>query len=352
MIEVGRTQYKNSDDAVLLWALVEREEPIRSMPAAEKANANGRLTKWVTEDAQGSAFFGTKGRFYRHNTAADVARMLHGRINEGAAKRTESELAEKIHENATIKSGMQLIHRMLRERVEGFNEADRKAWEKGLKKYQPRYGYFWGTSLFNARGDKNVWEGLQDLTGKWGGNASCTIIAAWLCDFALAQRGLPGASSGNLSFMNDQGNLNDGSQVPDGNAAAGKAARLRFNANESSGWVQRARAAQVRIGAGPSNTTGQVLSAIDTLLDGRGDYVKDNHGWYTGLSLFAFWNRHRSKLQASSEIHTYHEVMCVVRAFGITGPKAAFQIGVDERQHPVQGNGKAEFEYVSPRELP
>ena len=352
MIEVGGTQYRDGDDAESLWALVELEQPISSMSAAGKANAKGRLTKWVTEGLQGSVFFGTKGRFYRHNTAADVARMLHGRINSQAAKRTEAELAEKIHENATIKAEMQFVHRLLGERVHGFTREEKKVWKGGLQRYRTRYGYFWGTKIFNASGNKNVWEGLQGLTGKWGGDASCTIIAAWLCDFALAQRGLPHASSGALPFMNAQGNLNDGSLVPRGNEAAGRAATLRFNANESSAWVQRARAAQVRIGAGPSNTTGQVLSAIDTLLNGHLGYNKASHGWFVGLSLFAFWNRHRSKLQASSEVHTYHEVMCVVRAFGITGPTPAFQVGVDAREHPVNGNGRAEFEYVSPSELP
>ena len=350
MIEVGREQYKNRSDAARLWALVEQEEPIRSMAPADKANANGRLTKWVTEDTQGSMVFGTKGRFYRHNTAADVARMLHGRINEGAAKHTESELAEKIHENKKIQDGMHCIHRMLRERVNGFSAEDQEKWKKQLEK-PGRYGYFWGTSLFSPKGNMSVWEGLQGLTGKWGGTASCTIIAAWLCDFSLAARKLPnGPSGGSLPFMDNHG-IKGASLIPDG-VAGGKEGSIRFNANESSDWVQRARAAQVRIGAGPSNTTGQVLSAIDTLLDGQPGYDKALHGWYTGLSLFAFWTRHRSKLQASSEIHTYHEVMCVVRAFGIDGPRAAFQVGVDAGMHPVRGQGNAEFEYLSPSELP
>jgi hypothetical protein len=349
MIEVGRTQYKSSLDAADLWKLVVQEEPIRGMPAAEQANAQGRLTKWVTESTQGSMVFGTKGRFYRHNTPADVARMLHGRINEGAAKHTEAELAQKIHDNATIRDGMHLIHRMLRERVNGFSAEDQETWKKQLEK-TGRYGFFWGTSSFSPRGNRTVWEGLQGLTGKWGGTASCTIIAAWLCDFALAARKLPGGPSGALPFMEGHG-IKDASRIPDG-IAGGKDGTTRFNANESSDWVQRARAAQVRIGAGPSNTTGQVLSAVDTLLDGQPGYEKATHGWYTGLSLFAFWTRHRAKLQTSSEIHTYHEVMCVVRAFGIDGPRAAFQVGVDASTHPVIGQGAAEFEYLSPAELP
>lgn len=360
MIEVGAVQYKTRSDATQLWALVVAQEPIRSAPAAVQAQAKGRLTKWVTENTHGSVIRGTKGRFYRHNAVADVARMLLGRINEAQGKQTEKELAEKIHDNQQIKTYMNAIHGMLRARVNGLSDEYKAEWQTKLERSRGRYGHFWGTSTLNSRGNRNVWEGLQELRGKWGGTASCSIIAAWLCDFALAARNLPAGPTGSLPFMNDPAIHNAGS-IPDGHSGSS----TRYNANESHHWVQAARAACVRIGAGPSNTTGQVLSAIDTLLVGRPGYRVDTHGWYTGLSLFAFWTRHRSKLQAASEIHTYHEVMCVVKAFGIEGPIAVFEVGADDSPEVVglkaienensmrrARASVANFEYVDWRELP
>ena len=79
------------------------------------------------------------------------------------------------------------------------------------------------------------------------------------------------------------------------------------NVNESDDWVLRAREKRVRLGAGPSATTMQVLQMFQIV------YPHNETKLAVCLALFNFWNKYMSKKQ--SEIHTWHEVMTVARDY-------------------------------------
>ena len=344
MIEVGNRAYSTKAHADELWQQVEpRLRPL--VGPRQLSSARGRLKKWVTESRDGNVFTGRKGRFYRHASVDELAMMLAGRLNEGAAKDIERRLAERIHSSNAIKDQMGQIYVKLRDRINAFGEPVLSQWRERLTNHRTRYGYFYGTKYFNPRGNKNVWEALQRLTTKWNNAPSCTITAAWLCDFALAQRGLTNGSTGRLPFMEQ---LSDTSNIPNPLRLRDQRAP-RYNANEADAWVQAARRNGVRIGAGASNTTGQVISCVDHHLSATEGYDKNSDMVAIGLSLFAFWNRHRKKLQASSEIHTYHEVMHVLRFFGVDHVvMPAFEIG----EGTVYAPQDAHFEYPDLAEIP
>lgn len=237
---------------------------------------------------------------------------------------------------------MQELHRLLRVKVDSLNGDDR--WKKGLEKAKTKYGFYWCGSLLGR--EKSVWEGLQELSGKWGRNPSCTTIAAWLADFGLAQRTIQGGTGSTLKGLDAASDAQVGAWFHSAHQLKKSEAygnnHNRYNVLEDSAWVMSARQGHVggksvRVGAGPSGTTYFALWAVKHLLTGEGDFDPQRDLFNVAFSLFTFWNRHRDKLQAFAEVHTYHEVMCIAWMFGVTSARPA---------------GGGEFEYYDPHDMP
>jgi len=312
------------------------------MSLADAAEGRSRLTRWVTESQTGNPIFGTKGRLYRHESIESLARQLKGRLSEGDAKNIEKELAKQTYDNENLRIRMQQLHKLLQNKIDRLNDDDH--WRVGLEGAKDKYGFYWCGSLFGSK--KSIWAGLRELSGKWGKNPSCTTTAAWLADFGLAQRTIKGGTGSSMKALDQDADKQIGqwfqsahqlskSSYADGNTK-------RYNVLEDSQWVIAARTGHVggksvRIGAGPSGTTYFALWAVDHLLTGEQTYEKQRDLLNVAFSLFTFWNRHRDKLQAYAEVHTYHEVMCIAWMFGVTGARPA---------------GGGDFEYYDPHDMP
>jgi hypothetical protein len=121
------------------------------------------------------------------------------------------------------------------------------------------------------------------------------------------------------------------------------ARRDHHTVNEQAAWVIRARAANVRLGAGPSATTKLVLSMARWMMQGKySEEACREVLCYIALALFTFWNLKREWLMTTSEIHTYHEVMLVAESMGVPLVRS---MGLNRAD-------LAEFEYPDPQDIP
>ncbi len=182
-----------------------------------------------------------------------------------------------------------------------------------------RYAYFYSPLIGKNR---NLDQAIRYLAEDHLIDPGLDEMAAFLCDYALAARGT-GIPMATVHLSNAD------------------ARNGHFNVNEQSAWVLRARQARVRLGAGPSATTMNVLNLVKGVMV---TVVGTNRSLaFSALALFAFWNRNRGKLYMRSEIHTFHEVMLPLADMGIPLVAALSQRG------PLD---VAEFEYPEVGDIP
>jgi hypothetical protein len=329
VVDVGGAVYSKSggrgQKADDLWRLLVADGYFASqrLSARDLKKAKTKLEHWVNAPRR-ALLFG-KGHAKQFASLEDLGRAVIARISDHKSKEIEGKLAKRVAKSTFIKRKVRAyitgpltrLDAQLRRNDEMAVELDAGGAEAG------RYAYFYSPAISALAKGKQRSLG-QALNSIRTGDPPTTEMAAFLCDYAMVAR--DAWSEDFIPFI-----------LPQGDARS-----THFNVNEQSDWVKRARQARVRLGAGPSATTMQVLRVGKALL-GDGEEA-DTTLVCVALALFAFWNLERGKLQMFSEIHTYHEVMLVAHGYGLpTVPS----ILPDGYKGPM-----AEFEYPQEWEIP
>lgn len=327
IVTLNGTEYKKSgqNNAAALWALVVADPYYtqRAYPASESRKMKTKAQHWV-DAPKAAALFG-KGHNKSFRTVEELARSLHGRVTDADSKAIEGRLASKIKDSRAIKTAIREfiagplveVNRQLRMHDDLKDELDATDIQS-----KGRYAYFYssGPGSMSKKYQRSLSEALTYMNS---GRRSIVEMASFLCDYVMVARDL----------------IDDGLDplvIPQSDARS-----THFNVNEQSDWVKRARLAQVRLGAGPSATTAQVMRLCRWKLP-DGD-ASDRKMLCIALALFAFWNLEKGAMQMRSEIHTFHEVMLVAYGYGL--PAVPSLTG---------GNDLAatEFEYPQVRDIP
>jgi hypothetical protein len=237
------------------------------------------------------SFYGRQGQNKTFASFDELSRALFGRIRSVDSKRSEAQLARRVSSSTHIN---RKVKEFIRHLFYDFH------YTYFVQRHRPtewidvgRYAYFYSPAIsaLAPAYRRNVNDAFLYLIST---KVPTYQMIAFLADYSMNARRV-------ISAYDRAGALN---------ALAHQDARsTHYNVDESHQWVQRARTAHIRLGAGPSATTMQVLKMAKVA------FPEDDTLLSIALGLFEFWNRHFHRLR--SEIHTYHEVMVVAAGFGV-----------------------------------
>ncbi len=298
---------------------------IQRLSQPEQVRAKTKLKHWVKAPMHRS--YGSmlkKGHAKQYRSRVELAQALAGRVTSRGSKQIEAALAQKIGKSEWVKTRVRTFVRDLSAFM----------YDKGTNHFtgRGRYGYFYSgwTSLFKDSNKRTMSEAVRHMLRN---NPDTYQMAAFLADVSMVIRGMIKESV--IPYHVEQGT----------------ARATHFSLDESNAWVKRARQAQVRLGAGPSATTMQVLRMVKYVRQWDRNRKVTAHSSFTqddqktmlaiALALFEFWNSHAN--QKRGEIHTWHEVMIVAHGYGCD----LEQSGTYMPQTPM-----AEFEYPDPEDIP
>ncbi len=349
VVEIGGRRFSFND----LWQAVQ-DNPVmkqKGVSTKERGKIKTKLKHWV-EAPVSQSYFSPKKKGHRKQFGGvdELVRALIGRVRSTESKQIECDLAKRVDQSATIKAWLNVFITNLTT-VHGEIVANKKKYwaipdiKTSLENSDydsfddftdqfdfggsdaGRYAYFYSKAISGVKRSKS--RSLTDALAHFARHKDTASykIAAFLCDYAMVFR----------DFIPDD--------FIEYKIAFEDARDTHWNVNENSEWVRFARAHNVRLGAGPSATTMQVLRVAYYVLGllnlhaGKGFVLTDEDKVtmrYICLALFAFWNRHANQKRA--EIHTYHEVMVILKGYGV----------------PIERNGVSlgEFEYPLPNEIP
>jgi hypothetical protein len=315
--------YKKGE-ADTLWKYVTASHYYTQLRLAQNVSkkVKTKLEHWVNAPKR-ATFFG-KGHSKEFGGLEELARALVARVTDRDSKALERRLANRVKSSRFVK-------KRIRDFIVGplktwhdqqllTREFSDAVWEGGVE--AGRYAFFYSPGISAVK--KSEQRSLQAaLIYLRGGDRSIVEMCAFLADYSLVARDCFGEDHHPYILPEDD------------------ARSTHFNVNEKSEWVKRARTAHVRLGAGPSATTMNVIRVCRAILGDGEDH--DITLLCIALGLFAFWNLEKDKLQMFSEIHTYHEVMLVAHGYGLPTVPA------------LTGNYSlrmAEFEYPLERDIP
>ncbi|MEM9055908.1 MAG: DUF4157 domain-containing protein, partial [Pseudomonadota bacterium] len=327
---VVRGTYSKESEVDGLWDSILNDNAaapiIRRLTDDEQTRAKTKLKHWVKAPMNRSyaAVFAKKGHAKQYRDRAELAQALAGRVTSRGSKQIEAALAQKVASSDWVKSRVSMF----------IQDLSAYMYEKGSKKFtdRGRYAYFYSswTSAVYSKNARTTNEAVRHLLRN---NPKTYQMAAFLADVSMVIRGMIPESV--IPFYIEQGN----------------ARATHFSLDEANDWVKRARQAHVRLGAGPSATTMQVLRMVKYVRQwGRNKKVTANANFTpadqrtmlaVALALFEFWNSHAN--QKRGEIHTWHEVMVVAHGYGCDLETS----GTFTPNSPL-----AEFEYPNPQDIP
>jgi hypothetical protein len=322
-----------SKDASRLWKLVLPFAKGKSKDLLTRMEK--KLADWVNA-APKAMLWGRKGYDKQFTSVQEVFQALHGRATSRDNRDLERRIALRVEKSSSIKRS---LADFIRTRLKTYHQT----WMKDKSKQKiltrvpgGRYAPFYSAVTFIAgivnKANKSLDEGVTYMDN--GGVAGRAIpeVAAFLSDYMMKAREWCLDESGE-SVASDKV-----TPLPQKDAR-----RDHHTVNEQSDWVKRARAANVRLGAGPSATTKIVLTTARWMMKGTYSEARTKEILCDiALALFAFWNLKREWLMTTSEIHTYHEVMLVAESMGV--PLV--------RSLNLNRAALAEFEYPDPSIIP
>jgi len=281
---------------------------------AEMKKLKSKLKHWIDAPAKRSYFSTSKKGHNKEFPSYDnLSRALFGRIRSVDSKKYEAQLASTISKSGFINQKLKTFVKRLKR---DFHDAYADNWQDNHE--VSRYAYFYSKGISGIQSSKlrNTEDAFDYLINNKVPNYK---IAAFLADYSMIARDyVP-------NMTQEQDSLCALDILPESDARS-----THYNVDESNDWVKAARAANVRLGAGPSATTMQVLKM------GKIAFPENDTLLAIALALFEFWNSHAN--QKRSEIHTYHEVMVVAKAFGV--------VLEPDMENPGQ------FEYPSLNQIP
>lgn len=264
------------------------------MPSKKELDKlKSKLKHWV-EAPPHQSYFSLKKKGHAKDFASynELSMALFGRIRSVDSKKYETQLAERVAQSHFIKGKLKYFLARLKK---DFHDVYAQPEDR---QEVSRYAFFYSPAISAiSRGKTRNTDAAFEYLLK--NDVASYKMAAFLADYAMIARDyIPGISDDDpdlgcaLDILPNEG-----------------ARSTHYNVNESNQWVLAARQARVRLGAGPSATTMQVLKMAKIV------YPENDTLLALALALFEFWNRHAN--QKRSEIHTYHEVMVVARGFGV-----------------------------------
>jgi hypothetical protein len=222
--------------------------------------------------------------------------------------RKEQALAREAHNSATIKNGVAACMRIVHAKInaefgdEGEMQEFAQRMRTDLGNLRSRYWWWYiGADILAnlespAAGklDKNV-SILHDLEDyfRYGNKWKKEAFGDWKKEL---RKGTVGDDPDDREAKTEDKDLGD----------------YRTNwtsVKEENAWIQTARAHDMPVWAGPSVTTGRMLTFVQNCGAGQGEMTALAWG------IWSFWNV--SYYSGMSGIHTFHEVMDVARQFGV-----------------------------------
>jgi len=288
---------------------------ITALANKEFEKARTKLGHWINADPR-ATLPGVKAHHKQFRSYEELARALSRRVSSTGSKAIEGELAKAIMKSESIRL---TIRNLIEVHLCSYHK-QLGHWEEFQER--ERYAFFYSpaTSGVIKKQERTVLEGLAYIIKNQ--NVTITEMCSFLCDYSLCVR----------DYLPDE-ELN----IPNQDARFG-----HFNVNESSKWVREASEANIRLGAGPSATTANVMRLIQVVTGDMNSEVQKELLTYTAWGLFAMWNYNKKAMQTKAEIHTYHEVMIVALAYGAKAFPSSSNAS----------NEKGQFEYPSASEIP
>jgi hypothetical protein len=303
---------RNYDEIVLraIAALPEDIRPTKEELAGLMTELSTTLASWA-ESGTGGVTTVLKGQTAHDRVYAkyeDLGRALIGTVRSTANMRREQALAKEARTSATVLDGvaacMRLVHAQIDRDFEGEGEFAEfaKRMKTDLGKLRSRYWWWYmGANILNnlenpsrAALDKNV-SILHDLEdyfryeNKWKKEA----YGDW-------KKELRKGTIGENPDDRTSGTRTDG---------LGDYRTNWTSVKEDNAWIQTARSHDMPVWAGPSMTTGRMLTFLSKC--GADTAQLSALAW----GIWAFWNT--SYYSGMSGIHTFHEVMDIAHGFGV-----------------------------------
>jgi hypothetical protein len=298
------------------------------VPKSQREQVKTKLKHWVNAERRGGLF--GKGHDKTFNNDVELMRALVGQVDSTASKAYERQLASRVQSSGFIKRqiGEYIrgpLARIQKALKDSKDPAQQELYQETTAggKDAGRYAYYYSKAISGvARGfQRSLAEAMDKFCKSYG---SVSDMSAFIADYSMVARDLLSEEDHPYILPQEDSRMNNGG----------------FNVNESSEWVRRARVARVRLGAGASATTMNVLRVARAQM-GQGKDA-DTTMLCLCLGLFAFWNLEMDKLKSFAEIHTFHEVMVVGYGYGL--PAVPSLTGGSD--------AAAEFDYPQLTEIP
>ena len=330
--------FSTKGNAERLWEAM--NDKTRGLNAKLREQMKNKLINWVTAPKK-AMLWGKKGHNKQFRTLDELYTALKGRIESHDSKSRERQIALRVEKSSSIRRNLAAF---IKDCVNVFHLQWMK--NKDLRTELEevpggRYAPFYSVSTLIAglrKKGRSLTEGMEYMLGAGKGGRPVTEIGAFLADYAMCVR--------DWCVVKDPEDDNEWISVVDDKIYALPHAEGRLDhhsVNEQNAWIKAARAANVRLGAGPSATTKITLMVCFYMLESL-KYSRDRRNTILcnlALALFAFWNLNRKWLQTTSEIHTFHEVMLVAHGMGVPLVRSSNHTEVN----------LATFEYPDPSDI-
>ncbi len=284
-VTVGAQALGQLNDVQAAWAQISQFPMVQEV---DPHMAEAVLRRWITRPIvdRNNPDITVETEDRRYQSWEELARAVAGEVSSDANLGHERRLADETLSAAAVAAGVHSFTQKLLNFHEVHRAHLRSAEQRGARYAGWTYGQV---------GD-SVGDGLrappQDLQGQ----------IAFIADYALGAKYRAFEAIGQT--QEDSHATMDQGVTPELMAARAG----HHNTAESSPWVQKAREHQSPLSAGPSATTGQVL----TLATAVGATLQEKQA--LAWALFGIWNKMPTN---RSGTHRFHEVMVVAKAYGV-----------------------------------
>jgi hypothetical protein len=266
----------NLEDA---WKEVKTRDPIKALDENGKATAKTTLSNWISASPKSSNPLATsENREYQRWEY--LARALAGEVKSADNLSKETGLAQLTIATDSINAHVGAFITRLQAWHAGHENMHQPA-DQTKARYAYYYTSFWAMA---TKGMNTIGTALasppSDLDGR------ITLAA----DYAVSMR-RTGGWDAKMEAKQDA------------------ARKTHWNTDESAEWTKSARKRDIPLSAGPSATTGQLLTLATTI--GASTEEKTALAW----GIFAFFNQ--SLMLHESGTHRFHEVMAVAAGYGV-----------------------------------
>jgi hypothetical protein len=294
----GGTKITDADDA---WKKVTQAQPaIKQLGFWAKRSMKARLKKWITRNdmldvkgAKAARVLFQKSEERRYEDWNDVATALLAEEKAKPNKQKEKKLAKKVSKNVDFRRDLADALRETHDIIERLAPEHRLAIWDGLAQYRSKFPHWYPRGAVKQRMAAPV---LKRVSSNW------VIFHEVMFFLAKTNRlNIFGeiAKSPKLGSVNMPNQAHSAGRIGAGTGeASGRHALIEKNA-----WVKAARARNMPLGAGASNTTDILMMGASML------NLQAKHKQAIAWGAFVFWNKAYYQVEAKG--HSFHEIMDV-----------------------------------------